>query len=407
MIRWITPFLGTAPASQVVLEDDMRLLDVRDLVDKFGNSPGEVRKKVEAGVDLLNKGCRLVVACDYGISRSNSIAIGVLSAYENISFDEAAYRVVQTTGEQEIKLGPLNAVRAALNATSSSAPQGARILVTGGTGFIGRNFLAQYKDELTIFAPPRSEIDLMKGATLLDLYIKKNAITHFVHLANPRIYTSNRAMGEAITMMRNVLEVCSENSLHLVFLSSHEIYFGHKADAIAVDEKTEVHPKGPFGETKWICEEMIGLFRETCNLKCTVLRVPFVYGAGADRPKFLWNFIAKAKAGEPIYTHVYENTKPTIDLLNVKDLNSAIKLVLTLKICDDFQLGTAKIWPTDEIAKLVCRKLRSKSLVNHLSVNDTAVNVTMDNTRVRNQLNWNPHIPFSDGLNELIEGIDS
>ena len=79
MIRWITDELGTAPFTDSEISDDLNVLDVRDLVDKHGNSPEATREKIDQGVSLLQQGGRLVVCCDYGISRSNAIAAGILS----------------------------------------------------------------------------------------------------------------------------------------------------------------------------------------------------------------------------------------------------------------------------------------------------------------------------------------
>lgn len=86
MIRWITPFLGTAPAGSTDIEPDTGIVDVRDLVDKSGNDPRSVRAKIEQGVALLDEGRRVVVCCDYGVSRSNSIAAGILSRHADLPF---------------------------------------------------------------------------------------------------------------------------------------------------------------------------------------------------------------------------------------------------------------------------------------------------------------------------------
>ncbi len=79
MICWITDRLGTAPATSVHLEPGMRIVDVRELVDKEGNEAANVKPLIDAGVAALNDGDRVVVCCDYGISRSNAVAAGILA----------------------------------------------------------------------------------------------------------------------------------------------------------------------------------------------------------------------------------------------------------------------------------------------------------------------------------------
>ena len=72
MIRWIRPNLGTAPALEVMAVPDLQLVDVRILVDGPGNSPSLVRAKIDEAVAHLQAGRRVVVGCEYGISRSNA-----------------------------------------------------------------------------------------------------------------------------------------------------------------------------------------------------------------------------------------------------------------------------------------------------------------------------------------------
>ena len=85
--------LGSAAANEVSDRKDFNIIDVRDLVDKAGNSPEAVRKRIIYGARCLKEGKKIVVCCDYGISRSNAIAAGIIASYEGISFD-AAVRLV-------------------------------------------------------------------------------------------------------------------------------------------------------------------------------------------------------------------------------------------------------------------------------------------------------------------------
>ena len=139
-IRWITPMLGTAAATAAQGIPDISIVDVRDLVDKAGNGSGPVQEKIRQGVELLTQGKRTVVCCDYGMSRSNAVATGILATFEKIGFEKALRRVQEATGEAQIKVEPLNAVRDALGLRLSAKPTTAQrtILVTGGSGFLGQ-----------------------------------------------------------------------------------------------------------------------------------------------------------------------------------------------------------------------------------------------------------------------------
>lgn len=173
-IRWITPRLGTGPYSAVTGEANLSIIDVRDLVDKVGNSSKSIVAKIEQGVTALKNGQRVVICCDYGISRSNAIAAGIIASYNNNSFEHSLYQVLESTGETEVKLGPLMAVRNALGFQSSRDVDNHKIvtLVTGGNGFLGQAFQKKISHEIKMLAPSRAELDLSAGSTRLALLPK-------------------------------------------------------------------------------------------------------------------------------------------------------------------------------------------------------------------------------------------
>jgi hypothetical protein len=110
------PNLGTGPFNELG-SGSFEIVDVRHLVDKAGNPSKEVAEAVEAGALLLKRGRSVVVACDFGISRSNSIAAGIISVVDGTSLDE----VVAATKESEIKIDMIESVRRALNPDRTDA----------------------------------------------------------------------------------------------------------------------------------------------------------------------------------------------------------------------------------------------------------------------------------------------
>ncbi len=402
MIRWIIPFLGTASASSVVLGVGQRLLDVRDLVDKEGNSVEAVRKKMAEGLEWLQRGNKVIVGCDYGISRSNAVAAGLLSIYRKIPFDEAVRQVIEATGEREIKLGPLNIVRRALGENDKAEARQLRILITGGSGFIGSVLGPMLARQWLVFAPPSREVDLLRGNAELDLQVKEHRITHLVHLANPHVYTSNRALGDALTMLRNVLEVCRENDLSLIYPSSWEIYSGYRSPGSKVDETCSPNPKGPYGEAKWLCELLIGHHRQMGGLRCGLLRSSSVYGPSGDRRKFIRTFIGRAQEGKPIYTHEYRNGYPCLDLMHVSDFCRAVAASIRIGFAGDANLGTGRLISTRQVAIMVRDLIGSASEIRTRIVDDEAPNIAMETVLAEERLSWSPAVTFEEGLLEMI-----
>lgn len=402
-IRWITPLLGTAPADGVGLITDEAIIDVRDLVDKVGNRPDAMYKKIKEGVASLDKGIKTIVCCDYGISRSNAIAAGIISMHEDLSFEEAVRVVQAATGETEIKLEPLDAVRKALNHKPSlhKSTDKRSVLVTGGSGFIGRAVCKLLEREFIVIAPSSSQLDIESGSTQLSLLVMENDIDCIIHLANPRVYTSNIALGKTMTMLRNVLEVCVSNDVGLVYPSGWEVYSGYSG-SLLVDETVPALPLGPYGETKYLAEFLIKHWEATTNLRSAIIRSSPVYGPGSDKPKFIYNFIEKAKKEEKIITHHYLNGSPALDLLHIDDFVNMLFKVVQKRYFGVLNVGSGVITSTKEIAEILKLEIGSISEIEQTQIESNTPRITMDYTKADKTLNWKPKIKLQEGLKNIV-----
>jgi nucleoside-diphosphate-sugar epimerase len=406
-IRWITPTLGTAAATEVIDAADVSVIDVRDLVDKAGNRSEAILEKISAGVASIRQGRRTVVCCDFGMSRSNAVAAGVLARLEDIPFDVAVRRVREATGEEQIKVEPIAAVRAALreevgSAATSGPPS---LLITGGASFLGRTLVAAANSRFRVRAPTGAQLDLNGGGTELDLLVSESGATCVVHLATPRVLTSNAAVGECLTQLRNVIDVCIVRDVRLVYLSSWEIYSGY-AGALLAGESTPALPRGPYGESQYLAETLIEHHRRASGLRCALLRSSPEYGAGADRPKFIYNFLEKALRNQRIVTHRYRNGSPALDLLHVDDLVAAMVRALELGFEGTLNLGTGVVTSTPDIARMICAQVGSSSEVTHSEIDGCVASIAMNAGRAQAVLGWKPRIPFSEGLAGLLRGLN-
>ena len=407
-IRWITPLLGTGPALPVRQEAELSIVDVRDLVDKAGNRADAVRQKITEGCDSLREGKKTVVCCDYGISRSNAIAVGILAMYESIPFEAAVRRVLEATGEKEIKVDPLHAVRRALQVDLEGAcNERNRILVTGGTGTLGKPLCQRFSEKYKVVTPNRQELDLLQGGTQLDLLVGENEADCIVHLANPRVYTSNIALGDTLTMLRNVIDVCIARDIKLFYLSGWEVYSGYRSNNLMADESLPLLPKGPYAETKYLCEMIIEHCRRAQGLRCTMLRSCPVYGVGSDKPKFIFNFIDKINRSERIITHRYNNGLPALDLLYIDDLVVAIERAVISQFSGNLNIGTGVITSTYEVAKLLRDLLGGKSEIDSRLIQSDTAGIAMDSGRAREELGWRPTISLEQGLRLILSEVET
>ncbi|WP_072622904.1 NAD-dependent epimerase/dehydratase family protein [Spirulina major] len=408
-IRWITPLLGTAAFNGVQGITDITVVDVRDLVDKAGNNSNAILNKIHQAIDLITQGKRTVVCCDYGMSRSNAIAVGIIVNLEKIPFNQALRQVQEATGEAEIKLDPLNAVRQALgvNIKKAKYSQYRNILITGGRGFIGTALQeALINSEFRLISPTREQIDIVAGSTKLDLLASEENIDCIVHLANPRVYTSNIAMGHTLTMLRNIIDVCLAKDIPLIYPSGWEIYSGY-AGTIHVDESTPALPRGPYGETKYLSELLIEHCCRTRGLRCAMLRSSPVYGSMSDKPKFIFNFFKKAIQGQKIVTHRYMNGNPKLDLLHIDDFVSSIIATLKSRFIGNLNIGTGQLNSTLQIAEMIRDELGSPSMIEQIEVNTEVASIAMNYGRANLELGWEPITPFNQGLKSLLSQIST
>lgn len=402
-IRWIIRNkLGTAPA-ELLNGSEYNLLDVRDMVDKIGNPSLMVKAKIEQGVKALNDNKPLVVCCDYGISRSNAIAAGIVSMYYGKTLSEAVNDVISATGEKEIKIDVLDIVRKALGQDKKTDKYTNNILITGATGFVGKDLTQIIDNRHTYYTISSTEINLAEGAVELDTYVKENNIAKIIHLASPKISLSNKSLGLTLTMLRNVLEVCTKNNVKLIYPSSWIIYFGYKSENMLVDENVAPNPNGAYSETKWLCELLIQKFIEYNSLKCAILRTCSLYGIDSGRPKFLWSFINSSIKSNPINIHYYFNGIPKADLLHVSDFCKAILAVIDSDYTGYLNLGSGELLSLQQIAELICQKTNSKSEIKKIEIAEYSANIQMDIAKAKETINWEPLIKFSDGINGMIK----
>lgn len=399
-IRWITPLLGTAPASAVLGLSEVQILDVRDMLDKAGNEATIIREKIQLGCDLLVAGKKIVVCCDHGISRSNSVAAGILACFERISLDESVRRVLASTGETEIRLDVIEAIRRATETELSIDRERKCWLLTGGHGYLGSLLASAVPKGVELLRPSRRELDILHGGVALNLYVREHQVTRILHFATPHVGNTNSSVGESLVMLRNILDVCANNHIPLFLPSRWEVFGAYKGQILRADEETPLRPAGVIGDAKYLCEKLVEAWVNRNSVEVTVLRSSLVFGINGA-PNFIRSFIKRAVSREVITTHIYKNGPPQLDLIYARDWIQACWSLLLSDKAGVFNVGGGILLSTTEIAELVIESCGCGQKLKRMPIDDIASNVLLDYKKLSETTGWKPSNDVASRLSDF------
>lgn len=114
MTFWITPRLGTNAEGELY-EPGVVIVNVSDLIDG-ANSPHKIGEKLILAKTILQDFLytRVIIQCHGGVSRSNTIAAGVLSMVQGMDFDDVLGFVAQKVSRAQYNYDLVDSVRATL-----------------------------------------------------------------------------------------------------------------------------------------------------------------------------------------------------------------------------------------------------------------------------------------------------
>ena len=385
------------------------IIDVRGLRDCTGNMQNTILTILNKAHKAILDGHKVLIACDFGVSRSNSIAIGVLSIERNIPFCEALDQVLDIIDENEIKITMLEQVRVVIDSNKETNLAGNALLL-GGSGFIGSKLSEKAKQccSYNIYTPSHEELDVSLSAIPLYQYCIKNNIRVILDFANTSNYTDNSALGQSIGMLKNILSVCSELSIKLLYPSTHEVFSGNTKAFSDFTEEAEPNVYGTYGETKLLSEKLINIHIENYNLNCAIIRFGSIYcQENLKRPAFINNFLQKALRNVDIEVHEYLNGAPYIDLIHINDCVNFIFEFLKRFQPGIFHVGSSNYVTTHDIAEYFINKCQSTSKIVKNKIDRLAPNVKLSNSKVSQLFKWKPHVDIYCGLDLYCNGLNN
>ena len=198
-----------------------------------------------------------------------------------------------------------------------------KILVTGGSGFIGRNLVEQYASRYEVLAPGRNELNLLDAAAVRE-YLAVNQFDAVIHAGTERANRGLVASPDLLDRNCRMFFHLARNSGsfgRMLFLSSGAIYDRAHWRPRITEEEFDVHvPADDYGFSKYICAKAIGGMD-----RVTEMRLFGVFGPHEDwRVRFLSNACCRAVWDLPVV--IRQNV--FFDYLDVEDLGWILEAFL-------------------------------------------------------------------------------
>jgi dTDP-glucose 4,6-dehydratase len=306
------------------------------------------------------------------------------------------------------------------------------LLVTGGAGFIGSNFVRHVLrsrpdtrvvnfDKLTYAGNLENLEDIagdlryrfVKG----DICDREQVVRVFrdevidavVHFA-AESHVDRSIVGAGIFVQTNVfgtqvlLDAAREAKVsRFVHVSTDEVY-GSLGSTGKFTEASPLHPNSPYSASKAGSDLLALAYQHTFGLPVVVTRCSNNYGPYQFPEKLIPMMIAHAIEGKPL--PVYGDGLNVRDWLHVGDHCAAIDVVLQSgAVGEVYNIGGNNEWKNIDIVKLLLKILgKPESLISY--VKDRPGHdrrYAIDPSRIRRELGWEPAHTFERGLQETVE----
>ena len=324
------------------------------------------------------------------------------------------------------------------------------VLVTGGAGFIGSNFVIDWlaqsdepiinldlltyagnlgnlsaleKDSRHIFV--RGDIgDKELIVKILGQY-KPRAIINFAaeshvdrSIHGPEDFINTNVLGtfhllESVRGFWGGLSQQEKNNFRFLHVSTDEVYGSLKKEDPAFTEENQYAPNSPYSASKAASDHMVRAYHHTYGLPVLTTNCSNNYGPYQFPEKLIPLMIVNALSGKPL--PVYGDGQQIRDWLYVKDHCSAIRCVLEKGTLGEvYNIGGWNEKANIEIVSNICDLLDTlKPMDNKKSYRDQISFVTdrpghdrryaIDATKIERELGWRPSETFETGIKKTID----
>lgn len=309
------------------------------------------------------------------------------------------------------------------------------ILITGGAGFIGANFIQYMLDkypeykltnlDLLTYA---GDLDSLKSVEKFENYKfvkgdiadrlavfelfereKFDVVVNFAaeshvdrSISNPDVFIQTNFVGTEVLLeasrnygVKRYHQVSTDEVYGDLPLEDKELLFS---------ETSMIKPSSPYSATKASADLLVQAYGKTYGLPITISRCSNNYGPYQFPEKLIPLMILKALKDEPL--PVYGDGKNVRDWLYVKDHCRAIDMILHEgTVGEVYNIGGHNERSNIEIVKLILKKLQKPiELISH--VGDRLghdLRYGIDPKKIQSELHWEPQVMFEEGIETTIQ----
>ena len=318
------------------------------------------------------------------------------------------------------------------------------VLITGGAGFIGSNFIKNMLERYTglnivnldalTYAGNYHNVEMLdsrhtfvKGSIcdtnllekLFEIYqfdtvINFAAESHVDRsIINPSIFVDTNVKGT-----QNLLEVCRKNwsldsnnracrhyadGVKYLQISTDEVY-GTLGNNGKFTESTPLAPNSPYSASKASADMFVRSYCNTYGFPALITRCSNNYGPNQFPEKLIPLTIKNALQGKKV--PIYGNGLQIRDWIYVKDHCEGILTVLNEGLFGEiYNIGCKNEWTNIDIVKLILTELSvSDSLIEYVSDRPGHdARYAIDNTKIESELGWVPRYKFENGIKLTID----
>lgn len=309
-----------------------------------------------------------------------------------------------------------------------------KIIVTGGAGFIGGNFIhyimkkypdyriicldcLTYAGNLETLQPVMNnsnfrfcKLDITDRDSVFGIFDEEHPdiVVNFAaeshvdrSIENPDIFLRTNILGTQVMM-----DACRKYGItryHQV--STDEVYGDLPLDRpdLFFTEETPIHTSSPYSASKASADLLVQAYHRTFELPVTISRCSNNYGPYHFPEKLIPLTITNALNDKPL--PVYGNGANVRDWLYVEDHCRAIDLIIHKgRTGQIYNIGGHNEMKNIDIVKLICRELgKPESLITYVTDRKGHdMRYAIDPAKIHNELGWLPETRFADGIKKTI-----